>query len=69
MKEKLLLQRSTKIHREKNKTKIQNGRRKQRSGQHTLAFQKCIKQNKKTFMDTNKLLTYKLEINSNMKGA
>jgi len=43
MKEKLLLHQSTKIHREKNKTKIQNGRRKQRSGQHTLACQKSIK--------------------------
>ena len=43
MKEKLLLHHSTKIHREKNKTKLQNGGRKQRSGQHTLACQKCIK--------------------------
>ena len=69
MKEKFLLHQSTKIHREKNKTKLQNWGRKQRSGQHTLACQKSIKQNKKTFVDTNKLFTYKLEINSNMKGA
>jgi hypothetical protein len=43
MKEKLLLHHSTKIHREKNKTKLQNGGRKQRRGQHTLACQKSVK--------------------------
>jgi hypothetical protein len=43
MKEKFLLHQSTKIHREKNKSKIQNIHCKQRSGQHTLACQKSIK--------------------------
>jgi hypothetical protein len=43
MKEKFLLHQSTKIHREKNKTKLQNWGRKQRRGQHTLACQKSIK--------------------------
>ncbi len=51
-----------KIHREKNKTKIQNGRRKQRGGQHTLACQKSIKQNKKS------LYGYKLTINVQVRN-